>query len=65
MKVGPKITDGTDALVNGGKYSTVDELPSEKVWPWLMNMPPSEVIAMPKARAGTTTSGLLSLAGVL
>jgi hypothetical protein len=63
--VGPKICDGTDELVNGGVYSTSVELPPENVFPWLMNMLPMEVSAMPNARAGITTSGLLSEAGVL
>jgi len=36
-------------LQHGGVYSTIDELPSAKAWPWLMNMPPLDVIAMPKA----------------
>ena len=64
-KAGPKTSDGVDALVNGGVYSTIDELPSANEAPRLMNMPPLETNAIPKARAGITTSGLLSVAGAL
>src|SRR5208282_1901450 len=65
VKLGPKTSDGTDSSVNGGEYSTSVELPAANAFPRLMNMLPKEVRAIPKARAGNTTSGLLSVAGEL